>query len=325
MPIFTVPPGVATNSDAARSPGQGLVSARWMSLRGSTSRPWAAPTGSPWCSPTASAATRTCGASWPPPSRTSSASCSSTTSAPAAPTPRPTTPRGTATLDGYADDVLEILRDLDLHDVVLVGHSVSAMIGALAQVAEPERFDRARDGRARRPATSTTAAYVGGFSEADILELLESLESNYLGWSAAMAPADHGQRRTGPSSGAELTESFCRTDPAVARQFAQVTFLSDNRAVLSPGQLPDARAPVQRRRHRAGRGRRATSATPLPDGTMVVLEATGHCPHLSAPEETIAAIDRLRPCSAGAGHVTARPDEQREGGPAGLPRRARPR
>ena len=191
------------------------------------------------------------------------------------------------TLDGYAEDLLEILRDLDLRDVVLVGHSVSAMIGAIAQATEPERFDRlVMVGPS--PRYINEGSYVGGFDEADILEMLESLESNYLGWSAAMAPAIMNTPDR-PALGAELTESFCRMDPAVARQFARVTFLTDARPVLPRVTCPtlvlqcsdDLIAPVE-----VGGYVRDT----LPEGSMTVLEATGHCPHLSAPEETIAAM-----------------------------------
>jgi sigma-B regulation protein RsbQ len=191
------------------------------------------------------------------------------------------------TLDGYAEDLLAILRHLDLRDVVLVGHSVAAMIGALAEVAEPDRFDRlVMVGPS--PRYIDEGAYVGGFSEADILEMLESLESNYLGWSAAMAPAIMNTPER-PALGAELTESFCRMDPAVARQFARVTFLTDTRSVLAQVTCPtlvlqcsnDLIAPVTV-------GRYVSDA--LPRGSMTLLEATGHCPHLSAPEETIAAM-----------------------------------
>jgi sigma-B regulation protein RsbQ len=131
--------------------------------------------------------------------------------------------------------------------------------------------------------------YVGGFSRGDIDELLESLDSNYLGWSQAMAPVIMGNPDR-PELGAELTESFCRTDPAIARRFAAVTFLSDNRADLALLRLPtlvlqcsqDAIAPTQVGDyvHRA-----------VPGSTFVTLDAVGHCPNLSAPEETIAAID----------------------------------
>ncbi|MBD7918066.1 alpha/beta hydrolase [Cellulomonas sp. Sa3CUA2] len=191
------------------------------------------------------------------------------------------------TLQGYADDVLEILRELDLHDVVLVGHSVSAMIGVLAAVAEPEHFDKlVLVGPS--PRYTDDHGYTGGFTEADITELLDSLDSNYLGWSSVMAPLIMGNPDR-PELGAELTASFCRTDPDIARRFAHVTFLSDNRADLPRVTVPtlvlqctdDVIAPV-------AVGQYVRDA--VPGARLVLLDATGHCPQLSAPAATTAAI-----------------------------------
>jgi sigma-B regulation protein RsbQ len=192
-----------------------------------------------------------------------------------------------ASLDGYADDVLEICRELDLRDVIFVGHSVSAMIGVLAARREPDRFARlVLVGPS--PRYIDDGDYVGGFSAEDIEGLLESLESNYLGWSGAMAPVIMG-RPDRPELGEELTNSFCRTDPEIASAFARVTFLSDNRADLAQVRTPtlvlqcsdDVIAPdaVGEFVHRA-----------VPGSELVRLRATGHCPNLSAPEETVAAI-----------------------------------
>jgi sigma-B regulation protein RsbQ len=192
-----------------------------------------------------------------------------------------------SSLTGYANDLVEICRELELRDVVFVGHSVSAMMGVLAAAEEPDLFDRlVLVGPS--PRYLDDEAYVGGFSRDDIDGLLDSLESNYLGWSAAMAPAIMGNADR-PELGAELTESFCRTDPQIAKLFARTTFLSDNRDDLGRADVPtlvlqcqdDVIAPlavgefVQRE---------------LPNAELVVLDATGHCPNLSAPEETIAAI-----------------------------------
>jgi sigma-B regulation protein RsbQ len=191
------------------------------------------------------------------------------------------------TLDGYAEDVLDVLRELDVHDAVFVGHSVSAMIGALAAVAEPERFSRlVMVGPS--PRYIDDDGYTGGFSREDIDGLLESLESNYLGWSGAMAPVIMGNEER-PELGEELTELFCATDPEIAAHFARVTFLSDNRADLPRVPIrtlvlqcsADVIAPV---------GVGAYVHEQLPDSTLVQLAATGHCPNLSAPAETIAAI-----------------------------------
>jgi sigma-B regulation protein RsbQ len=183
--------------------------------------------------------------------------------------------------------VLDICRELDLRDVIFVGHSVSAMIGVLAAVEEPERFSKlVLVGPSPRYIDDDD--YVGGFTEADIDGLLDSLASNYLGWSSAMAPAIIGNSDR-PELGQELTESFCRADPAIARHFARVTFLSDNRADLERLRTPclvlqctdDAIAPTA-----VGDYVHAH----LRDSRLVRLAATGHCPNLSAPQETIAAI-----------------------------------
>jgi sigma-B regulation protein RsbQ len=140
------------------------------------------------------------------------------------------------TLDGYAEDVLEICRELDLSDLVFVGHSVSAMIGVLAAKKEPGRF-KALVLVGPSPRYINDGSYVGGFTRQDIDGLLESLESNYLGWSSAMAPAIMGNAER-PELGLELTNSFCRTDPDIAAHFARVTFLSDNRPDLSQVATP---------------------------------------------------------------------------------------
>ena len=190
-------------------------------------------------------------------------------------------------LGGYADDILEICRELDLRDVVLVGHSVSAMIAVLAANAEPDRFAQLVL-LTPSPRYVDDGDYRGGFSREDIDELLGALESNYLGWSAAMAPVimDNPDR---PELGEELKNSFCRTDPDIARVFARATFLSDNREDLRKVTVPalviqcavDAIAPpeVGQFTHEQIAGSR-----------LVTLDAIGHCPQLSAPEVTAEAI-----------------------------------
>jgi sigma-B regulation protein RsbQ len=171
------------------------------------------------------------------------------------------------TLDGYADDGLEICAALDLRHVVFVGHSVSAMIGVLASRREPERFAKlVLVGPS--PRYLDDEGYVGGFAAQDIEELLESLESNYLGWSSAMAPVIMGNPDR-PELGAELTESFCRSDPEVALRFARVTFTSDNRADLADVSIPtlvlqcrdDAIAPLRSGNSSAPRSRARPSSS----------------------------------------------------------------
>ncbi|HEV2638530.1 MAG TPA: alpha/beta hydrolase [Actinocrinis sp.] len=190
-------------------------------------------------------------------------------------------------LDSYADDVLEICRDLDLREVTLVGHSVSASIAVLAAAREPEHFAKLVL-LTPSPRFVDEGDYRGGFSQEDIDELLESLESNYLGWSAVAAPMIMGNPDR-PELGRELTNSFCRMDPRIARVFARATFLSDNRADLERVTVPtlvlqcahDAIAPPEVGRYVHDH---------IPGSRLETLPATGHCPQLSAPEATARAV-----------------------------------
>ena len=192
-----------------------------------------------------------------------------------------------SSLQGYSDDVFVLIRELGLRDVVIVGHSVAAMIGVLAVVAEPERFSGLVL-LTPSPCYLDDGDYRGGFSRSDIDELLDSMESNYLGWSRSMAPNIMGTPDR-PELEDELTDSFCRTDPSRALVFARTTFLSDNRSDLGQVTVPtlvvecahDTLAPRE-----VG----AYVHHHLQDSELVTLEATGHCPHLSAPEATADAI-----------------------------------
>ena len=199
-------------------------------------------------------------------------------------------PQRYSSLSGYAEDVVAIGTELGLRNVIFVGHSVSAMIGVLAAAVAPELFAKlVLVGPSARYLNE--ADYVGGFSAEDINDLLESLESNYLGWSSVMAPVIMG-RPDRPELGQELVESFCRTDPAIARQVARVTFLSDNREDLAAVATPtlvlqcanDVIAPVSVGEFVRDR---------MPNASMVLLKATGHCPNLSAPDETVEAIEQF--------------------------------
>ena len=192
-----------------------------------------------------------------------------------------------ADLHGYAGDVVELLEELDLRDAVFVGHSVSAMIGALAAAQVPDRVG-ALVMIGPSPRYLDDEGYVGGFTPEDIEGLLTSLDSNYLGWSSAMAPVIMGNPDR-PELGAELTESFCRTDPEIQKRFARATFLSDNRRDLVAVRCPtlvlqcsdDVIAPDA-----VG----AYVHEQIPGSRLVQLRATGHCPNLSAPEETVEEI-----------------------------------
>jgi sigma-B regulation protein RsbQ len=193
-------------------------------------------------------------------------------------------------LHGYADDVIELAESLDLSDAVFVGHSVSAMIGVLAATRRPDLFGSLAL-VSPSPRYIDDANYRGGFTQADIDSLLDALDRNYLDWSASLAPQIMGNPAF-PDLGAELTDSFCRTDPEIARQFAQVTFLSDNRRDLAKVAVhtlvlqcsEDIIAPVE-----VGRFVHES----IPGSSFVQLEATGHCPQLSAPREVTAALGAI--------------------------------
>lgn len=192
-----------------------------------------------------------------------------------------------SSLSGYAADILDVVNELDLRDVVLVGHSVSAMIGTLATITDATRFSKLVL-LTPSPRYIDDGDYRGGFSRADIDDLLESLEQNFLGWSRAMAPVIMGTPDR-PELQDELADTFCRTDPECARVFARTTFLSDNRADLPRIPLPtlvlecsqDAIAPRE-----VG----AYVHAHVPGSRLVTLDATGHCPHVSAPDATASAI-----------------------------------
>lgn len=193
-----------------------------------------------------------------------------------------------ASLHGYADDLLQIVDACATGPVVLVGHSVSSMIGMLATIAAPERFV-AQIMVAPSPCYINDGDYVGGFAREDIDELLETMDANYLGWSSSLAPAIMGAPDR-PALGKELTESFCRNDPDIAKHFARTTFLSDHRADVPRSATPalvlqcsdDLIAPLSvgdyLHRH-------------LPRCELRVIDNIGHCPHMSAPTPSARAID----------------------------------
>ncbi|MBA2244780.1 MAG: alpha/beta hydrolase [Gemmatimonadetes bacterium] len=200
-------------------------------------------------------------------------------------------------LEGYAQDILDICRALELSDVILVGHSVSSMIAVLAANREPERFDRLILVGPSPRYVNDPPEYVGGFERADIEGLLEMMDKNYIGWANFLAPAIM-KNPDRPELGEELTESFCSTDPVIARRFAEATFFADNRADLAAVRIPslimqcseDLIAPreVGEYLHRQ-----------LAGSTLRVMRATGHCPHMSDPEETIEVIkEYLQPAHA---------------------------
>jgi sigma-B regulation protein RsbQ len=192
-----------------------------------------------------------------------------------------------ASLQGYAQDVLDICQELNLTNTIFVGHSVSCMIGMLASVINPELFSKIIM-VSPSPCYINDENYVGGFERKDIESLLETMEKNYIGWANFLAPNVMGNADR-PELGQELTQSFCSTDPKIARQFAQVTFLSDNRIDLAKLKTPslimqcsdDIIAPTE-----VGHYLHKN----LHNSTLLVMKATGHCPHMSAPDETITII-----------------------------------
>lgn len=191
-------------------------------------------------------------------------------------------------LHGYASDVLEIIEQFAQGPVIFVGHSVSAMIGLLAGIRAPQRI-AAHIMVGPSPCYVNDGDYIGGFSRGDIDSLLETLESNYLGWSSVMAPRIMGAPGR-PELGRELTNSFCRTDPGIAAHFAHVTFLSDTRAdvprLAAPALILQCSEDII-----APRAVGEYLQRHLPDGTLRVIENVGHCPHMSAPDASIESID----------------------------------
>ena len=193
-----------------------------------------------------------------------------------------------SSLDAYAADLVEIVDALDLRGATVVGHSVSAMVAVEAAIARPDRIGRlVLVGPS--PRYLDDEGYSGGFSRSDIDELIDAVDSNYLGWASTMAPLIVGNADR-PELGAELTNSFCRADPEVARQFARVTFLSDSRDLLAKVPVPTL---VLQCREDVIAPRQVGEFVhdQIPGSELVVLDATGHCPNLSAPAETIAAIE----------------------------------
>jgi sigma-B regulation protein RsbQ len=191
------------------------------------------------------------------------------------------------TLNGYAEDILEIAEVLNLENIILVAHSVSCMTGALAAIKNPGIFEKLIF-IGPSPRYLNDADYIGGFEKKDLDHLFELMDDDYISWAHATAPAIMGSAQPA-ELGQELSDSFCLLDPDIAKDFARVTFLSDNRKDLP--QIPvesltlqctdDILAPI-------AVGKYILQHTPKNE--LVILEATGHCPHMSAPAETIQAI-----------------------------------
>ncbi len=190
-------------------------------------------------------------------------------------------------LEGYAADIVEICEEMELKDVIFVGHSVSSVIGMIASLQSPNLF-KSLIMVSPSPSYINDGDYVGGFTQGQITELLDSLDNNHLGWSMTMAPVMMANPERGELA-EELSNSFCRSNPDIAKEFARTTFFSDKRHLLPKVNIPtlilqcseDVIAPEE-----VG----VYMHEKIKDSQLVVMEATGHCPNLSAPEETIAAM-----------------------------------
>ncbi len=191
-------------------------------------------------------------------------------------------------LSGYAKDVIEICEALDLEDVIFVGHSVSSMIGSLASISRPEFFSHLIQVVPSPCYLNDPPEYQGGFEREELVGLLDMMDKNYIGWASFLAPVVMSNPDQ-PGLNKELEESFCSTDPQIARRFAEATFYADNRDDLSNIQTPslliqvadDAIAPVSvgQFMHRQ-----------IPNSKLHLMDASGHCPHMSHPQETIKII-----------------------------------
>ncbi|PZX55940.1 sigma-B regulation protein RsbQ [Algoriphagus ratkowskyi] len=196
-------------------------------------------------------------------------------------------PERYVTLQGYVKDVLEICEELELRDVIFVGHSVSGMIGLLAAIEQPKYFSKMIM-IGPSPCYINDGDYIGGFERKDIEELLEMMDKNYIGWANFLAPNVMANFDR-PHLGEELTQSFCSTDPVIAKNFAEATFLSDNREDLKFNTIEtlvlqcseDMIAPLEI-------GEYLTKT--LPHSSVKVMKASGHCPHMSHPDEVIELI-----------------------------------
>lgn len=193
-------------------------------------------------------------------------------------------------LRGYALDTLELVQEFGQGRSLFVGHSVSAMIGMLASIEDPTAF-AAQLMIGPSPCYINDGEYQGGLTRNDIDSLLHTLDSNYLGWASNMGPAIMGAPGQ-PELGVELTNSFCRTDPDIAKHFARVTFLSDLRSELPKLAVPslivqchdDLIAP-----RTVGEYMQRV----MPRSTLSVISNVGHCPHLSAPSECSNAMNHF--------------------------------
>jgi sigma-B regulation protein RsbQ len=195
-----------------------------------------------------------------------------------------------SSLAGYAQDVLDVCKALDLKDTIFVGHSVGSMIGALASLSHPEYFSRLVMIGPSPYYLNDPPHYYGGFEKEELLGLIDMMDKNYIGWANVFAstvtnnPERHEVKR-------QLEERFCSTDPIIAREFAEAAFFADNRSDLKKVTVPalilqcsnDIIAPLAVGEYIHHH---------LPNSLLKIMDATGHCPHMSHPEETIRLISQ---------------------------------
>ncbi|WP_175616909.1 alpha/beta hydrolase [Rhizobium sp. RU33A] len=194
-----------------------------------------------------------------------------------------------AGLEGYACDLIDVCEELDARSITFVGHSVSAMIGVIAAVKKPDLFDSMV---LITPSACywNDGAYRGGFDRQQLDGLLELMGSNFSNWADVVAPIIMSNPYR-PGLASELSQSFCRWNEPAAKHFGYLTFMSDCRSFLSSVR-PDCLLLECTDDTIAPRSAVAHLHEALPSSGLVKLQAQGHCPHVSAPEETVHAITR---------------------------------
>lgn len=193
-----------------------------------------------------------------------------------------------STMHGYAKDLLEILEAIDVGEVIFVGHSVSAMIGILASIEKPEYFENLILIGSSPRYLNEHPNYHGGYDESDIEELITMMEMNFSGW-ATLAAANFMNNPDRPLLTEQLIEVYNEEDPAMMKSFAEVVFLSDHRQDLPEVTIPslimqcseDSIVPLESAEYLHKH---------LKNSKLIVMEATGHYPQISYPEETVNTI-----------------------------------
>jgi sigma-B regulation protein RsbQ len=187
------------------------------------------------------------------------------------------------TLDGYAEDILDVCNELSLNNVILIGHSVSSIIGLLAAIKKPEYFYKLIMVCPTPCFLNFPPEYFGGFDEADLHELLSLMDKNYIGWAEYLAPLVMGVNNSETLTD-ELSSSFCSTDPVIAKSFAKATFFSDHRENLNQVMHPtlifqsenDALAAKSVGEYMHNK---------MQNSTLEIIGAEGHCLHMTHPEK----------------------------------------